>query len=348
MRRGVALTIAVAALVAAVRGLPFILWPHAAFDADQAVVGLMAKHLAEGRAFPLFYYGQPYMLAVQAWLAAPLFVIGGASILLLKLPLLALNGAAAALLVWVLVRDVGLRPVAAALASALFIACPPVVGAQLVAAMGGSVEPFVYVLLIWLLRHRPVPCGTVAGFAFLHREFSIYGVGALFLVDVLEGRREWRRVAVKWSVIALAFVAVIQLVRVVRPYNDMFGPELPRLQLPDEAPTFYAITTRLACAAPAEVAANVKWLVAENLPTLLGSTARSSNLYYAGAPTAARPWLLIAWVSMLAVFVARTVVLCARQRRPPPSFALFLLIIAVASCVFYVASCDVRGPMLVR
>jgi len=36
------------------------------FDSDQAVVGLMAKHLSEFRSFPLFFYGQNYMLAVQA------------------------------------------------------------------------------------------------------------------------------------------------------------------------------------------------------------------------------------------------------------------------------------------
>ena len=31
------------------------------FDSDQAIVGLMAKHLSELRAFPVFFYGQTYM-----------------------------------------------------------------------------------------------------------------------------------------------------------------------------------------------------------------------------------------------------------------------------------------------
>ncbi|GEM_PF-4380228 len=39
------------------------------FDSDQAVYGLMAKHLSEFRTFPLFFYGQNYMLGVQSWLA---------------------------------------------------------------------------------------------------------------------------------------------------------------------------------------------------------------------------------------------------------------------------------------
>src|SRR2546428_12581251 len=61
------------------------------FDSDQAVVGLMAKHLSELRAFPLFFYGQHYMLGVQAWLAAPFFLIGGTSVAMLRAPLVIIN-----------------------------------------------------------------------------------------------------------------------------------------------------------------------------------------------------------------------------------------------------------------
>jgi hypothetical protein len=64
--------IAVAALVVA-RSAVFVFWPQSYFDANQAVIGLMAKHLAEARAVPLFMYGQSYVLAIEAWLAAPAF-----------------------------------------------------------------------------------------------------------------------------------------------------------------------------------------------------------------------------------------------------------------------------------
>jgi hypothetical protein len=43
------------------RGFVF-LWFEQNFDSDQAIVGLMAKHLSEFRAVPLFFYGQNYML----------------------------------------------------------------------------------------------------------------------------------------------------------------------------------------------------------------------------------------------------------------------------------------------
>jgi hypothetical protein len=61
------------------RSAVFLISPESYFDSDQAIVGLMAKHLSELRAFPVFLYGQTYMLGVEAWLAAPLFLIFGAS-----------------------------------------------------------------------------------------------------------------------------------------------------------------------------------------------------------------------------------------------------------------------------
>jgi hypothetical protein len=63
------------------------------FDSDQAGVGLMAKHLSEGRALPVFTYGQGYRLA------APLLWLFGPSLLALKLPVLLMNIALAMLLI---------------------------------------------------------------------------------------------------------------------------------------------------------------------------------------------------------------------------------------------------------
>ena len=60
-----------AVLLVLVRSVVFLVWGHIDFDSDQAIVGLMAKHLSEFRAFPLFFYGQNYMLGVQAWITAP-------------------------------------------------------------------------------------------------------------------------------------------------------------------------------------------------------------------------------------------------------------------------------------
>ena len=62
--------LATVALLTVARSAVFVFWEGAHFDANQAVIGLMAKHLAELRAFPLFMYGQSYQLAVESWLIA--------------------------------------------------------------------------------------------------------------------------------------------------------------------------------------------------------------------------------------------------------------------------------------
>lgn len=53
-------------------------------DADEAIVGLMAKHISEGHKWPIFYYGQPYMGSLEAILAAALFYASGVSAVALK------------------------------------------------------------------------------------------------------------------------------------------------------------------------------------------------------------------------------------------------------------------------
>src|SRR5215203_3913047 len=104
------LIIALLVLFVIARSVVFIFWEEAQFDADQAVMGLMAKHISQGRAFPVFFYGSNHILAVEAWLAAPVFLLAGVSVATLKLPLLVVNIAIALLLLRLLERESGLRP----------------------------------------------------------------------------------------------------------------------------------------------------------------------------------------------------------------------------------------------
>ncbi|MGH7828251.1 MAG: ArnT family glycosyltransferase, partial [Candidatus Binatia bacterium] len=55
------------------------------FLSDEAVVGLMGKHIAAGVELPLFFYGQQYLGAFEAYLAALSFSIFGISMVALKL-----------------------------------------------------------------------------------------------------------------------------------------------------------------------------------------------------------------------------------------------------------------------
>jgi hypothetical protein len=54
-------------------------------EADESIVGLMAKHVYEGRQWPIFYYGQPYMGSLEAILAAGMFYLTGVGSVGLKL-----------------------------------------------------------------------------------------------------------------------------------------------------------------------------------------------------------------------------------------------------------------------
>ncbi len=53
-------------------------------DSDEAVIGLMGRHILAHGEHPVFFYGQEYMGAVEAYLAAAAFALAGASTLVLK------------------------------------------------------------------------------------------------------------------------------------------------------------------------------------------------------------------------------------------------------------------------
>ena len=222
-RRQLGLAAALAAMVIA-RSIVFVFWPAAHFDSDQAVTGLMAKHLAELRAFPVFWYGQTYMLGVEAWLAAPLMAVAGASVTALKLPLLAMNLVIALLLFRGLVRDAGLDETRAAFATLFFVLAAPITSAHVLTANGGNVEPCLYVLLLWTLRRRPIWFGLVLGVGFLNREFTIYGAAALVVLDLarraLVTRDAARRYALAFGTAALVWIAFLAL----RHFSSAAGP----------------------------------------------------------------------------------------------------------------------------
>ncbi len=69
--------------------LDFLIPCNFIIDADEAIVGLMAKHILEGKDIPTFYYGQHYMGSLEAILTAGVFKLFGISNITLKvIPLL--------------------------------------------------------------------------------------------------------------------------------------------------------------------------------------------------------------------------------------------------------------------
>lgn len=57
----------------------------AGIESDEAIVGLMAKHMMEGASFPIFYYGQSYMGSLEAIFVYLSFCVFGISNLSVKI-----------------------------------------------------------------------------------------------------------------------------------------------------------------------------------------------------------------------------------------------------------------------
>ena len=195
------------------------LW-ETAFNSDQAIVGLMAKHLSEGRAFPLFFYGQNYMLGVQSWIAVPFFWAGGPTIAMLRLPLVLVNVGVAVALVVMFAR-LGMRPALALVAALPLIVTTPVVSEALLETIGASIEPFAYVLMLWGLRRRPLVFGALFCLACLHREFVVFVAPALLVAQWREGSL-WRPAEIGRA--AVGFAAVWILVDVLKRTVNAYGP----------------------------------------------------------------------------------------------------------------------------
>ncbi|HJR60641.1 MAG TPA: hypothetical protein VJ813_14620 [Vicinamibacterales bacterium] len=218
-RRELMVCIGVALALVTLRSAVSVLWERA-FDSDQAIIGLMAKHLSEFTTFPLFFYGQNYMLGVQSWIAVPFFWIGGPTVAMLRLPLLLINGAVAAALILIFSR-LGIRPLLALVAVLPLAATTPVVSGALVETIGASIEPFAYVLILWALRRRPGWWGPIFCLAVLHREFTLFAAPAMVVAQWRE--RQWWTAAGAGRA-AAGFAAMWILIDVLKRTLNAYGP----------------------------------------------------------------------------------------------------------------------------
>jgi hypothetical protein len=135
-------------------------------NSDESTIGIAALHIAQGRDFPIFFYGQHHMGTLEAYLAAPLVGAFGPSVVALRLPMLALYVVFACLMyrltarlysAWFAVFVVGL----------LAIGSHPVVRGELFAGGGyPEIKPIgagLLVIALWLAG-KPAR-GRLLGFA---------------------------------------------------------------------------------------------------------------------------------------------------------------------------------------
>jgi hypothetical protein len=188
-----------AILVAAAALRLFLLaGPQTELEADESIVGLMARHILRGE-WPLFYYMQPYMGSLEAYLVAGVFALVGSSTLALKLvPMIG------ALLFVALLFATGYRlgGLTAAVVAGLFGALPPAfLAIWSLKARGGYIEILVMGQLLILMamdfgkrrqigRGRGFLMGLIAGLGlWTNPLIAVYLIPiAIYLILVLRSR----------------------------------------------------------------------------------------------------------------------------------------------------------------
>lgn len=320
------------------RSAAFVFWEETQFDSDQAVMGLMAKHLSEGRAFPVFFYGSNHILAVQAWLAAPVFLLAGVSVTALKLPILAMNIVIALLLLRGLERYAGLRP-AVAWVPVLFFALPaPVTSAHLLEPSGGNVEPLLYALLIWMTRRRPAWCGFLFGIGFLQREFTLYALVALLAIEAIQGTL-FTRDGLKARFAMLRVSAEVWIVaQLLRYSSSAAGPGTSIADLYRPHSNVAELAQRV-CLDPQMIPLGFWRVVTEHWPLLFGTRPEAMRDHAIATDLwqgVAFGWIVPAAVLLIAIGGIVHRLLADRAWRREYDFCAYLALLGSLSIVGYV------------
>lgn len=338
LRRERWIVLAIVLLVVVARSVVFVFRPASYFDADQAIVGLMAKHLSELRAFPVFLYGQTYMLGVEAWLAAPLFALAGVSATALKIPLLGMNAAIAVLLLRSFEREMGLRPALAAIAALPFVLPAPGLASAFLDASGGTIEPLLYVMLLWVTRDRPLLCGGVFGVGFLNREFTIHGLAALASVAALDRNLFTRAGAMRFGRVAGVGAAIWLSVQALKHLSSASGPGTSVADTFTASNNLVELAGRV-CVSPASAVAGTGRLLSIHWPAILGT----EPMPLARFAIESYVWQGLPWSSglpaALVVLSIGGIALAARSRRhsaPRPRFGQYLVLAGIFSAAGYV------------
>jgi hypothetical protein len=340
-RRERFVVIGIAAALVLLRSVVPTIYEGFYFDSDQAIVGLMAKRLSEFRGFPLFYDGLNYILGVESWIIAPFFWLAGPTVAVMRVPLAGLNMVVAVWLLTALGRRLGVQPLVAFAGALPFIAPAPVVAGQLLETAGACVEPFVYVLLLWHLRKRPLAFGAVLAIGFLHREFIIFAVPALLVAEAATGtlldRANLRRAA--WM--GAGFVLVWIAVDAIKLHQAGLSLGLQASSLAGQM-----------CMAPGELAGRATTVLTQALPVLYGGTFtrlldfRMNTAVTAGSTTIG--WMI---AIVLVGMIARVAWAWSKGPRldSVDAFFVYLALIGVFTACAYPLSCNIipgQPPLL--
>ena len=221
--------VALVALSVASR-LPQLQSPNLLADGDECTLGLMAKHVAEGREFPIFFYGQHYAFSpVEETAGALAFVLFGVGAIPLKAAMLALWTVGILFFFLALSTVLGM---ARSFAASAVLLLNPAWAVWSMKAGGGYLTAFTAAAaVVWLmLRDRThetmmrwIVAGALTAVIYLAQPLWLPGLVPIVLV-VLASRRRW-----SWGVSYLCVAAAtILLVKIATPTDpaDWTGPVL--------------------------------------------------------------------------------------------------------------------------
>lgn len=175
-------------LIAATYRLDFLNALNYRIDSDEAIVGLMAKHMNEGESFPAFYYGQHYMGSFEALIVSYFFKIFGMGAKALKLVPFIFS-----ILLIPIIYLIGkeIQNSRVGIIAAAYIAiCPPTLVVWSSMARGGFIETLVLsalallIFIRWLKEEqlsllRIFIVGLICGFGWWTNNQIIYVMSAL-------------------------------------------------------------------------------------------------------------------------------------------------------------------------
>lgn len=314
--------ISIAALIAigVVSRLPQLLSPNLLLDGDECILGLMAKHVAEGREFPIFFYGQRYGLAVvEAPAAAVSFLIFGVGAIPLKIAILALWLTGIVFYFLAFARPLGL---ARSFCLALLLVLMPAWAVSSMKAWSGYVTAFSTLgALLYLLARSDRPgamswlaAGWLTSIVYFAHPVYLPGAIPIVLFFLLSGRQ-----AVPALLYASGVITMFVLIKML-PASGVIawvppdpGNPAPLASLPDVARQIYVNLTGAyslsTTVAPGPVTATAACLwaavLAITLPLQVYRLVRRRYLW----------WSHVLFVAVLSTLVANWLLLEARDGR---------------------------------
>ena len=172
---------------------------------DEAIIGLMAKHISEGRYFPFYMYGQDYNAgaAWEAYIAAIPFKLFGVGVVPLKLAILMLF--LGSLSVFYKFCEIAYNRWVAVVGSVVLIFTPSLLkwNFQVRGYTWYFLGILVAALLYRLIQRWPTGSarlyflfGLVSGLCVWGLELSLPMIGAMWLALVISRRQSWQRLLI--------------------------------------------------------------------------------------------------------------------------------------------------------